>query len=133
MEARQEEQTKQMAELHEQANQLWEENRRLRTQLEADRAGQSREPPSPFPPSRPSKGKEVAGPDDVDLPADDELSSGSSPHPRRSPSSNAAEVHSRKRPPRWTTRSVSVARRRARRKPSRDQRPPTPAQQYVPD
>ena len=36
-------------------------------------------PPRPFPPSRPSEGKEVAAPDDIDLPADDELSSGSSP------------------------------------------------------
>ena len=133
MEARQEEQTRQMAELHEQANQLWEENRRLRTQLEAGRAGQSREPPCPFPPSRLSKGKEVAAPNDVDLPTDDELSSGSSPLPRRSPSQNAAEAHSRKRPPRRSTRSISIARRRARREPSRVLRPPTPAHQYVPD
>ena len=57
IEARQEEQTRQMAELREQANRLREENERLRTQLEAGRAGQSREPPHPFPPSRPGKGK----------------------------------------------------------------------------
>ena len=86
IEARQEEQTRQMAELREQANRLREENERLRTQLEAGRAGQSREPPHPFPPSRPDKGKEVAAPDDVELQADDELSSGSSPLPRYSPS-----------------------------------------------
>ena len=122
-----------MAELHEQANQLREENRRLRTQLEAGRAGQSREPPRLFPPSRPSKGKEVTAPDDVDLPADDELSSGSSLLLRRSPSPNATEAQSRKRPPRRSCRSVSVARRRALRDPSRDQRPPTPAHQYVPN
>ena len=131
LEARKEEQARQVAELREQANRLREENERLRTQLEADRAKQSREPPCPFSPSRPGKGKEAAVPDDIDLPY--ELSSGSSPLPRRSPSPNAAEDHSRKRPPRRSSRSVSVARRRMRREPSRDQQPPTPAHQYVPD
>ena len=92
MEARQEEQARKMAELHEQANRLREKNERLRTQLEAGRAGQSREPPLPFPPSRPGKGKEVVAPDDVDLPADDELFSGSSPLPRRSPSPNVVKA-----------------------------------------
>ena len=100
MEARQEEQARQVAELHEQANQLREENERLRTQLEAGRAERSREPPRLLSPSHPGKGKEVAAPDDVDLPANDELSSSSSQLPRRSPSSNAVEAHSRKRPPR---------------------------------
>ena len=133
MEARQEEQARQMAELHEQANRLIEENVRLRTQLEAGRAGQSREPPRQFPPSRLGKGKEVAAPDDVDILADDELSFGSSPLPHRSPSPNAAEAHWRKRPPRRSNQSISVTRRRVRREPSRDQRPPTPAHQYVPD
>ena len=122
-----------MVELHEQANWLLEENERLRTQLEAGRAGQSREPPLPFPPPRPGKGKEVVAPDDVDLPTDDELSSGSSPLPRCSLSPNAAEAHSRKRPPRRSSRSISVTRRRVRREPSRDQRLPTPTHQYVPD
>ena len=133
MEARQEEQTRQMAELQEHANQLREENWCLRTQLEVGLAGQLREPPRSFPPSHPSKGKEVTAPDDVDLPADDELSSDSSPLPRRSPSPNAAEAHSRKRPPRRSRRSVSVARHRVRREPSGDQRLPTPAHQYVLD
>ena len=89
---------------------------------------------SPFPsfPS-PSKGKETAASDDIDLPADDELSSGSSPLPRRSPSPNAAEAHSRKRPPRRSSWSVSIARRRVRREPNRDQRPLTPAPQYAPN
>ena len=77
-----------MAELHEQANRLREENERLWTQLEADRAEQLREPPRLLPPSCPGKGKEVAAPDDVDQPVDDELSFGSSPlsavhHPQR--------------------------------------------------
>ena len=133
IEARQEEQTRQMAELREQANRLREKNERLRTQLEAGRAGQSREHPHPFPPSRTGKGKEVAVPDDIDLSADDELSSGSSPLLRRSPSPNAVEAHLRKRLPRRSSQSISVARRRVRREPSKDQRPLTPAPQYVPD
>ena len=81
-----------MVELHEQANRLREENERLRTILEAGRTGQSRETPRPFPPSRLDKGKGVVAPGDVDLPADDELSSGSSPLPHRSPSPNAAPI-----------------------------------------
>ena len=122
-----------MAELREQANRLREENERLRTQLEAGRAGQSREPPHPFTPSRPGKGKEVAMPDDVDLPTDDELSSSSSSLPRHSPSTNVVEAHSRKGRLVGPSRSISVARRQVQREPSRDQRPPTPAPQYVPD
>ena len=133
IEARQEEQIMQMAELCEQENRLREEIERLRTQLEAGRAGQSWQPPHPFPPSRPGKGKEVVAPDNVDLPADDELSSGSSPLPRRSPSPNAVEAHSRKRSPRQSSRSISIGRRRVLREPNRDQRPPTPTPQYVPD
>ena len=122
-----------MAELREQVNQLREENEHLRTQLEAGRAGQSREPPHPFPPTHTNEGKEVVAPDDVDILVDDELSSGSSSLPRRSPSPSAAKAHSRKRPPHRSSRSVSIARHRARREPSRDRRPPTPAHQYVPD
>ena len=133
MEAKQEELARQMAELHEQANRLWEENEHLQTWLEAGRTEQSREPPRPFPASCPGKGKEVVAPDDIDLLTDDELSSNSSPLPRRCPSSIAAEAQSRKRPPRRSSRSIIVARRRAQREPSRDQRPPTPAHQYVSD
>ena len=112
LEARQEEQARQVAELREQANRMREENELLRTQLEAGWAEQSREPPRPFPSSRPGKGKESVAPDDIDLSTDDELSSDSSPLPRHSPSQNAAEDHSRKRPPRRPNRSVSIARRR---------------------
>ena len=122
-----------MAELKEQANRLREENERLRTRLEAGRAEQSREPDRPFPLFRPGKGKEVAASDDVDIPVDDELSSGSSLLPRRSPFPNVGEAQSRKRAPRRSIRSISVARRRVRKEPSRYQRPPTPAHQYVPD
>ena len=121
-----------MAELRGQTNWLQEENERLRAKLEASRVELSREPPPPFPPSHPGKGKEAALPD-IDLPADDELSFGSSPLMRRSSSPNAAEAHSRKRPSRRPTRSVSVARYRMRREPSRGQRPPMAARQYAPD
>ena len=79
LEARQDEQARKEAELRVQANQLREENERLRTQLEASRAERSWEPPRPFPPSRPGKGKEATTLDDIDLQADDELSSSSSP------------------------------------------------------
>ena len=123
MEAKQEEQARQMAELHEQENRLQEENECMRTRMEVGQAEQSREPPHPFPHFHPGKGKEVVEPDD-DLP------SGSSPLPCRSPSPNPAEAQSRKRPPR---RSICVSRRQVRREPSRDQRPLTPAHQYVLD
>ena len=137
METKQEEQARQMVELHEQVNWLREENEHLRTRLEAGRTEQSREPlrhaPPPHPASRPGKGKEVAALDDINLPTDDELSFGSSPLPRRSPSLNAAEAQSRKRPPRRSCRSINVARRRVQREPNRDQRPPTPAHPFVSD
>ena len=133
MEAKQEEQTRQMAELHEQANWLWEENEHLRARLEVGRTKQSREPPLPFPHSCPGKGKEVAAPDDIDLPADDELSSSSSPLPHHFPSPNTAEAQSRKNPPRRSSRTISVARRRVQREPNREQRLPMPAHQYMSD
>ena len=133
MEAKQEEQVLQMAELHEQVNQLPEENEHLQTRLEAGRTEQLREPLHPHPASRPGKGKEVTAPDDIDLSTDDELSSGSSPLPGRSPSLHATEAQSRKRPPRRPSRSVSVARRRVRREPSKDQRLPIPFHPFVPD
>ena len=122
-----------MAELHKQANRLREENEHLRTRLEAGWTEQSQEPPRPYPTSRPGKGKEVAASDDIDLPADDELSSGSSPLLHCSPSPNAEESQSRKRPPHRSSWSISVVRRRVRREPSMDQRPPTPAHPFVPD
>ena len=65
--------------------------------------------------------------------ADDELSIGSSSLPRRSPSPNAVKAHSRKRPPRRSSRFISVVRRWVRREPCRDQRSPSPAHQYVLD
>ena len=122
-----------MDELRGQTNRLRDENERLRAQLEASRAVQLREPPRPFPPPRPGKGKEAATPYDIDLPADDELSSDSSPLLRRSSSPHVVEAHSRKRPSRRPSRSISTARHRTRREPSRGPRPPMPAQQHGPD
>ena len=87
-----------MAELHEHADRLREDNERLRTWLEAFQAEKSRGPPHPLPPSRPDKGKEAVVPGDIDLPMDDELSSDNSSLPRRSPSLNATEVQFRKGP-----------------------------------
>ena len=108
IEARQEEQSRQMVELREQANWLREENEPLRTHMETGRAGQFWEPYHSFPPSRPDKGKQAATPEDVDLLADDELSSRSSPFPHHSPSPNAAEAHSKKRSPRRDSRSIKA-------------------------
>ena len=122
-----------MAELREHANRFREDNERLRTRLEAIQAKKSRGPPHPLPPSRPDKGKEAAAPDDIDLPADDELSFDSSSLLRRSPSPNAAEAQSRKRPPRRPSRSISTAQRRVRREASRDRCQSEPAHEYVPE
>ena len=133
MEARQEEQTRLVAELCEHANRLQEDNERLRTRLEACQADKSRGPPRPLPPSRPDKGKEAVVPDDINLSADDELSSNSSPLPRRSPSSNAAEAQSRKRPPRRPNRSISAAQRRVGREASRDRCQSKPTHEYAPE
>ena len=122
-----------MAELCEHTNRLWEDNERLRILLEASQAEKSRGPPRQLPPSRLDKGKEAAIPDDIDLLADDELSSDSSPLPRRSPSLNAAEAQSRKRPPSRSSRSISTAQRQVRREASRDLRQSEPAHEYVPE
>ena len=132
MEARQEEQARLVAELREHANRLREDNERLRTRLEACQAEKSRGPPHPLPPSRPKKGKEAAVPDDIDLPANDELSFDSSLLPRRSPSPNAAEAQSRKRPPRRPSRSINTTQRRVQREANRDRRQSEPAHEYAP-
>ena len=105
----------------------------MQTRLDAGRAEQSRKPLRPFPPSSPSKGKEAVASEDIELPVNDELSSGSSPLPHRFPSPNTLEAQSRKRPPRRSNRSIRVARRQMRREPNKDQQQPTPAHQYVPD
>ena len=122
-----------MAELREHANRLREDNECLRTRLEDSQAEKSLGPPRPLPPSRPDKGKEAAVPDDIDLPADDELSSDGSSLPRRSPSSNAAEAQSRKRPPRRPNRSISTTQCWVQREANRDRRQSEPTHEYVPE
>ena len=122
MEAKQEEQAKQMAELQNHAASLQQENDCLRIGLEADRGENIRRRTHPAPPIQTSKGKEPILPGDSDPPADDELSSGSSPLPDLPPSQNNAEVESRMRPPYRSSRSVSGMRRRIRREVSRDRR-----------
>ena len=120
MEAKQEEQARQMAELQNHATCLQQENDRLKTCLEADRGENIRRCTHLAPPVQPSKGKEPIMLGDSDLPADDEFSSGSSPLSDLQPSENNVEVESRKRPPRRSNRSVSGIRRQIRREVSRD-------------
>ena len=122
-----------MVELREHANRLQKDNERLRTRLEACQADKSWGPPRPPPPSCHDKGKEVAVLDDINLSADEELSSDSSPLPRRSPSPNAVEAQSRKRPPRRPSRSISTAQRRVRREASKDRHQSEPAHEYAPE
>ena len=69
-----------MAKLSDQANRLQQESDRLRTRLETNWG-----PTQPAPPVHLNKGKEPVIPDESDPPADDELSSGSSPLPNRLP------------------------------------------------
>ena len=109
-----------MAELRDHVNRLQQENGRLRTQLEADQGENTQGHTYPAPSVQPSKGKEPILLGDSDSPADDELSSGSSPLPHLSPPQNNTEAESRKRPPRHSSRFVSGMRRRTRREVGRD-------------
>ena len=120
MEAKQEEQARQMAELQERADHLQQENDRLRTRLESSRPGNTQGDAQNEPLARANKGKEPLLPDHSDHQADDELSSNNSPLPRRSPPLSNAEAKSRKRPPRQSSRAMSGTRRRVRREDSRD-------------
>ena len=85
MEAKKEEQAKQMAELREHANCLQQKNEHLRGRLETNGVKNPQGATQPVPLTREDKGKGPALPDHSDHPADDELSSDSSPLPRRSP------------------------------------------------
>ena len=89
-----------MAELREHANRLQQENECLRARLETNGAENPQGPAQPEPLTQVDKGKGPAIPDHSDHPSYDELSSDSSPLPRRSPPQNNAEAESRKRPPR---------------------------------
>ena len=96
-----------MAELREHANRLQQENKRLRTRLETNRAENPQGAAQHVPPTQTNKGKEPALPNHSDPLADDELSSYSPPLPHRSPPQNNAEAESRKRPPRHSSRAIS--------------------------
>ena len=95
-----------MVELREHANCLQQENERLRTCLETNRAENLQEAPQHVPPTWTNKGKEPALPDHSDPPADDELSSDSSPLPCHPPPQNNTEAKSRKRPPSHSSRAI---------------------------
>ena len=88
-----------MVELRKHANRLQQENERLRTRLETNRGENSRGPIHPAPLAQLNKGKEPILMGESDPPADDELSSCSSPLLDRSPPHNNAEAESKKRPP----------------------------------
>ena len=131
MEAKQEEQARQMVELREHANHLQQENECLWARLETNGVENPQGPAQPIPLTRADKGKGPALPDHSDHPADDEFSSNSSPLPRRSPPLNNAEAESRKRPPRQSRRIVSVAHRRTRREASRNRPRSELAMEYI--
>ena len=131
MEAKQEEQARQMAELREHANHLQQENEHLRARLETNGVKNPQGATQLVPLTRVDKGKGPALLDHSDHPADDELSLNSSPLPRRSPPQNNAEPESRKKPPRQSSRAISVARRRMRREASRDRPRSELAPEYI--
>ena len=105
---------------------------RLRTRLETNWGDNSKGPVHTGPLAQPNKGKELILMGESDPPADDELSSGSSPLLACSPPQNNAEAESKKRPLRRSSRSVNGVRRRVLRETSRDRRPSEPAPEYMP-
>ena len=98
MEAKQEEQARQMAELQSLDDHLQQENNYLRARLEGERIENARGSNHPAPLLKQNKGKEPILLEDNDAAADDELSSGSSPLPDMTPPKNNVEAESRKRP-----------------------------------
>ena len=101
-----------MVELREHANRLEQENERLWARLETNGVENPQVTAQPIPLTREDKGKGPALPDHSDHPEDDKHSSDNSLLPRRSPPQNNAEAKSKKRPPRQSNRTVSVAHRR---------------------
>ena len=95
-----------MAELHSRADHLQEENDCLQARLEEDQGENARGSSHPVPPVKQNNGKEPILPDDSDVAADDELSSGSFSFPNLPPPKNNVEDESRTRPPRCSSRSV---------------------------
>ena len=118
-----------MAELIERADRLQQENDRLRTRLKSSKLGNPLGIAQNEPLARANKGKELVLPDHSDHQADDELSSDSSPLPRRSPPLSNAEAESKKRPPRQFSRAMSGTRRRIRKEDSMDR----PRSQLAPE
>ena len=116
MEAKQEEQARQMAELQDHATRLQQENDHLRTRLEANQGKNIRGHTHPAPPVQPSKGKEPILPSNSDPSANDKLSSNSSPLLDLPPPQNNVEAKRR------SSQSVSGMLRRIRREVSRDKR-----------
>ena len=114
MEAKQEKQARKMAELQSHADHLQQENDRLRTRLEGERAKNVRGSGHPPPPAKRNKGKEAIRLEDNDAAVDDDLSFGNSPVPDTLPPKNNVEVKLRKRSPRCSSRSVSGMPRRVR-------------------
>ena len=108
-----------MVELRERADRLQQENDRLRTRLESSRPENPKGVSQNEPLTQANKGKEPVLLDHSDHQADDELSSDSSPLPRRSPPLSNAEAESRKRPPLQSSRAMSGTRRRIRKEDSR--------------
>ena len=109
-----------MAELHNHAEHLQQENNCLRARLEEDRGENARASNHPTPPVKQNRGKEPILPGDSDAVEDDKLSSGSSPLPDLSPPKNNVEAESTKRPPRHSSRSVSGMHHQVRREISRE-------------
>ena len=103
MEAKREEQARQMAELCEHVNRLQQENEHLRTRMETNRGDKSKGPIHLAPLAQPDKGKEPILMGESDPLVDDELSSGSSLLLACSPPQNNAEAESKKRPSRQTS------------------------------
>ena len=131
MEAKQEEQARQMAKLREHANRLQQENERLRARLETNEVENPQGVAQPVTLTLPDKGKGPALLDHNDHPTDDELSSDSSPLPRRSLPQNNVEAESRKRAPRQSSWVVSVTHRQMRREASRDRPRSELASEYI--
>ena len=93
MERKQEEQARRMKELQGQVERLWHKNDQLLAQIEKslDLGKDVRDSDRAAQPITSDKGNEHVAPDDVDTPADDALSSGSSPFLSLSPTKNAQE------------------------------------------
>ena len=96
-----------MVELQNWADRLQQENDLLRPRLEDDRGENARGSNHPTPYVKQNRGKEPILLGDSDAPANDELSSGSSPLPKISPPKNNVEAESRKRPSCRSSHSVS--------------------------